>query len=166
MQSDIALLNGLPFIHALRGFSKVVESCFSNHLLDRYETDIAEFKRLYLSLGVSVTPKVIQSNLIYLICIMLFSWYFCLLSFRFCYKILSFQAHIIFQHIAQFLKLENTDPSMPAVGQSLNFSWKYNFILFIRSWLLQRTGVREYAPRCQSLETCQHTYHIYTKLKC
>ena len=32
-----ALLNGLPYIHALRAFSKVVESCFPMHLLDSYE---------------------------------------------------------------------------------------------------------------------------------
>ena len=53
-----ALLNGLPYIHALRAFSKVVESCFSMKLLDTYVDDIKEFKRLYLALGVTVTPKV------------------------------------------------------------------------------------------------------------
>ena len=56
--SDEAILNGLPYIHAMRAFSKVVESCFGMNLKDSYEDDIKEFKRLYLSLGVTVTPKV------------------------------------------------------------------------------------------------------------
>ena len=53
-----ALLNGLPYIHAMRAFSKVVESCFGMHLLDSYEENIREFKQLYFALGVTVTPKV------------------------------------------------------------------------------------------------------------
>ena len=56
--SEAAMLNGLPFIHTMRAFSKVVDSCFSNTLKDTYKADIAEFKRLYTNLGISVTPKV------------------------------------------------------------------------------------------------------------
>ena len=56
--SDEVLLNGLPYIHALRAFSKVVESCFGMQLMDSYKVDIMEFRRLYLALGVTVTPKV------------------------------------------------------------------------------------------------------------
>ena len=59
LHSDDALLNGLPFIHTLRSFSKVVDSCFGMGLKETYMSDIAEFKRLYLSLGISVTPKVL-----------------------------------------------------------------------------------------------------------
>ena len=56
--SDDALLNGLPYIYAMRAFSKVVDSCFSNTLLDTYITDILKFKKAYMDLGITVTPKV------------------------------------------------------------------------------------------------------------
>ena len=59
MLSVEAWINGLPYIHALRAFSRVVGSTFSNALKDKYQQDIVEFKRLYLSLDISVTPKVI-----------------------------------------------------------------------------------------------------------
>ena len=61
LHSDDALLNGLPFIHTLRSFSKVVDSCFGMDLKETFMTDIAEFKRLYLSLGITVTPKVLKT---------------------------------------------------------------------------------------------------------
>ena len=57
-ESVEVLLNGLPFVHVLRAFNKVVESCFGMKLMDSYRQDITEFKRLYLALGVTVTPKV------------------------------------------------------------------------------------------------------------
>ena len=54
------LLNGLPFpyIHVCRAFSRVVCSCFGVGLKDGYEEHIKEFKRLYMALGITVTPKV------------------------------------------------------------------------------------------------------------
>jgi hypothetical protein len=42
----------------MRAFSKVVDSCFSNTLLDTYITDILKFKKAYMDLGITVTPKV------------------------------------------------------------------------------------------------------------
>ena len=57
-ESESAVLNGLPFIHAFRAFSKVVNSCIGVSLQDNYEANILEFKRLYLALEISVTPKV------------------------------------------------------------------------------------------------------------
>ena len=73
-----ALLNGLPYIHAMRAFSKVVESCFGMQLLDSYDQDIREFKRLYFALGVTVTPKVrpeTTETLIIMICFRLISYF-------------------------------------------------------------------------------------------
>ena len=73
-----ALLNGLPYIHAMRAFSKVVESCFGMQLLDSYDQDIREFKRLYFALGVTVTPKVRSEttvSLIIMICFRLISYF-------------------------------------------------------------------------------------------
>ena len=59
-ESEAAVLNGLPFIHTFRAFSKVVSSCFGVSLQEDYQAQIFEFKRLYLALGISVTPKVIK----------------------------------------------------------------------------------------------------------
>ena len=58
-ESDEVLLNGLPFVHAFRSFSCVVHSCFGVDLKDRYEEKIDEFKKCYLALDITVTPKVI-----------------------------------------------------------------------------------------------------------
>ena len=52
-------LKGLPFVHAFRSFSEVVASCFGVTLKDGYEEKIQKFKESYLSLSISVTPKVI-----------------------------------------------------------------------------------------------------------
>ena len=57
-ESVDVLLNGLPYIHTFRAFSRVVSSCFGVSLKDGYQAHILEFKRLYLALGISVTPKV------------------------------------------------------------------------------------------------------------
>ena len=64
--SDLAAVMGLPFVQALRAFSRVVDSCFGNGLLESYIEDILEFKRLYVSLGVRITPKVIFFIFFYL----------------------------------------------------------------------------------------------------
>ena len=58
LESDDVLLNGLPIIHAFRSFSQVVDSCFGVGLKTGYEEAIREFKRCYLALGITVTPKV------------------------------------------------------------------------------------------------------------
>ena len=62
--SEEVLLNGLPYVHAFRAFSAVVDTCFGVALKDGYKENIQEFKRLYLSLGISVTPKVGSSGVI------------------------------------------------------------------------------------------------------
>ena len=53
------LERGLPFIETLKAFSLVVESCFGVKLQEGYKEHIQEFKKVYLDLGISVTPKVI-----------------------------------------------------------------------------------------------------------
>ena len=49
---------GLPYVNVLRAFSSVLETCFGNELIPGYETHIAQFKEVYLSSGMTVTPKV------------------------------------------------------------------------------------------------------------
>lgn len=56
--SDISLSVFMPYLTALRDFSKVVENCFSTTLTPGYETHIESFKISYLALGFSITPKV------------------------------------------------------------------------------------------------------------
>ena len=58
---NAALINGLPFISAFRAFSRVVDSCFGVCLKSGYAERIKEFKEEYLSLKISVTPKVFSS---------------------------------------------------------------------------------------------------------
>ena len=60
-ECDEVLLNGLPFISAFRAFNKVVDSCFGVELKAGYKENINEFKRIYLALGITVTPKVLAS---------------------------------------------------------------------------------------------------------
>ena len=57
-QSDSVILNGLPFILAFRTFASVVDSCFGVSLKSGYEDAIRKFKEAYLSLDITVTPKV------------------------------------------------------------------------------------------------------------
>jgi hypothetical protein len=57
-ESVEVLMKGLQFVQAFRAFLRVVNSCFGMSLQDGYEEDIIEFKRIYLMLGISVTPKV------------------------------------------------------------------------------------------------------------
>ena len=57
-ESDDVILNGLPFIQAFRTFSGVVDSCFGVELKSGFGVKIQEFKNCYLSLGITVTPKV------------------------------------------------------------------------------------------------------------
>ena len=57
-ESDLVILNALPYIHTCRQFDKVVSSCFGVGLKEGYEDEIKEFRRLYMLLGISVTPKV------------------------------------------------------------------------------------------------------------
>lgn len=51
-------LHVLPFVDAFRAFKKVVRACFSSDLDDNFEEIIFDFKKSYLALGISVTPKV------------------------------------------------------------------------------------------------------------
>ena len=57
-ESTEAITNGLPYIQAMRAFSRVVDSCFSQTLSPDYKAAIREFKRVYLELGIFITPKV------------------------------------------------------------------------------------------------------------
>ena len=56
------LQRGLPFVDLLRAFSEVVDVCFSTQLKGDPLVSILDFKRRYLDLGISVTPKV---NIVY-----------------------------------------------------------------------------------------------------
>ena len=58
LQDVDVLISGLPFVQAFRAFSRVVDSCFGIELKEGFEQHIEEFKRIYLGLGISVTPKV------------------------------------------------------------------------------------------------------------
>ena len=57
-ESADVLLKGLEFVQVFRAFLKVVNSCFGVSLKSSYEADILEFKRVYKSLDITVTPKV------------------------------------------------------------------------------------------------------------
>ena len=57
-KGDDVLQKGTPFLGALKSFSLVVESCFSTHVMNGFESHIFAFKDAYLKLGISVTPKV------------------------------------------------------------------------------------------------------------
>ena len=46
------------YVSALRAFGRVVTSCFGLSLSLTYKADIDLFKKCYLNLGISVTPKV------------------------------------------------------------------------------------------------------------
>ena len=46
------------FVSALRAFGRVVKSCFGMALSPSYAADIQHFRKCYLNLGISVTPKV------------------------------------------------------------------------------------------------------------
>lgn len=52
------LIGCLKFVRVLQEFHLVVKACFTNKLDPMYLTHIANFKRSYLDLGISVTPKV------------------------------------------------------------------------------------------------------------
>ena len=56
---------GLPFIQAMRAFNRVVSTCFGATLSPDYKAAINEFKRVYWTLGISTTPKVMFIFLIF-----------------------------------------------------------------------------------------------------
>lgn len=48
----------LQYVDTLEKFRNVVDSCFSTHLEENYETKISEFRDSYLALGIPVTSKI------------------------------------------------------------------------------------------------------------
>ena len=56
-QPSEAIINGLPFTQTIKAFNKVVGACFGLKLDPAYKAAIAEFKRLYLELDISVLPQ-------------------------------------------------------------------------------------------------------------
>ena len=48
----------VTYVEALRAFGRVVKSCFGVYLSPTYKSDIEHFKKCYLNLDISVTPKV------------------------------------------------------------------------------------------------------------
>ena len=57
-QTNEAIMNGLPFILAFRTFEQVVSTCFAVTLKEGYLDAIMAFRAAYMSLGISITPKV------------------------------------------------------------------------------------------------------------
>ena len=57
---DQTASRGLPYIKALKALSTVVDSCFGVELKSGFEENIKNFKKSYLELEISVTPKVIK----------------------------------------------------------------------------------------------------------
>ena len=57
-QSEAVIVNGLPFIQAFRAFEQVVTSCFAVTLKEGYLQAIVAFREAYMSLGITITPKV------------------------------------------------------------------------------------------------------------
>ena len=59
-QSEAVIVNGLPFIQAVRVFEQVVSSCFAVTLKEGYLQAIVafRFRAAYMSLGITITPKV------------------------------------------------------------------------------------------------------------
>ena len=53
------LERGLPYVELLKIFSEIVDICFGTQLKRDPADCIDTFKSKYLSLGISVTPKVI-----------------------------------------------------------------------------------------------------------
>ena len=94
--------------------------------MSSYKADILEFKRLYMSLGISVTPKVKRDYL------KPKKYYFFNIRPRIVknkindFKKSYFKAHMVFQHIAEFLDLVNGDTETPNVGM-----FKYFKILLL-----------------------------------
>ena len=107
--SSKALIKGLPFIHAMRSFSNVVSSCFGNILGDNYIENIQRFRDAYIALEISITPKVRTPHPPRVMCKNKRNLYFN-----------PFQAHIIFQHIQEFLEAVNLDADIPRVGKLKN----------------------------------------------
>ena len=57
-QTEDAIVNGLPYIHTFRAFDRVVSTSFGVTLKEGYQEAIGQFKAAYLSLDITVTPKV------------------------------------------------------------------------------------------------------------
>ena len=57
-ESSMSMVEGLPYIAALRAFDRVVVACFGMELKPDYKEHIAMFSKLYRELDISVTPKV------------------------------------------------------------------------------------------------------------
>ena len=58
MAGTDVLHRGLPFLEVLQCFNQIVEACFGTEMKGDPTAFIEDFKSKYLSLGISVTPKV------------------------------------------------------------------------------------------------------------
>ena len=63
MQGSESVSKGQLYLETIRAFSLVVSSCFGVELYDNYEDKIAEFKASYISVGLPISPKVMQLNI-------------------------------------------------------------------------------------------------------
>ena len=57
-ESAEILEKGLKYCKVFKSFHKVVDSCFGNELKSDFKSNIANFKKDYMELGITITPKV------------------------------------------------------------------------------------------------------------
>ena len=88
------LTKGLPYIKAIKLFDDVVSACFGRKLDPQYEELIKRFEGAYRDLGFDPTPKVFEL-------LIKLSYYF------------KSKAHIVFEHITQFLNIFNSGEEEP-----------------------------------------------------
>ena len=59
LQENIEISNrALKFVQTLRSFYEVVKSCFGQEVQPSFKADIKKFTDDYISLDISITPKV------------------------------------------------------------------------------------------------------------
>ena len=92
-----------PTFKSIKALNKVIESTFGQSLDENFLQDISELKDCLTSAGISITPKVIE----------IFSIYF---------QVDQLQAHILFEHVPEFLQAANRNDQAQSLG-----------ILFIKS---------------------------------
>ena len=57
-ESSEIVEKGLKYCKTFRSVLKVVDSCFGNELKSDFKVNIANFKKDYMELGITITPKV------------------------------------------------------------------------------------------------------------
>ena len=110
-----------PLLSSIRALSKVIGTTFGQTLKDGFLGDILAFKEMYVGAGIKITPKVSIN---------------CHFIVRDPFNIL--QAHILFQHVPEFLEAANKSPSPQPLGIYLINNIGYNKCLCSRVGIFQR----------------------------